>query len=130
MATWRMEEPSSDIFSSLLMSRLLLQVVRVMSTVVSGSYSPVTFPVFNLSNVDSNDPYSNFAWAAMEFVIISLTLSMLRPCLETQLSSAMMVMRTSVLLGRLDLAPARERPTMDLIWSCSHIRWRLAGSPM
>ena len=35
MATWRMEEPSSDIFSSLLMSRLLLQVVRVMSTVVS-----------------------------------------------------------------------------------------------
>ena len=77
-----------------------------------------------LWKVDSRIPLVKTALEEMELAMISWTLERGKPSLETQFSSTMMVTRTSVWLGRRDLARAwvarstraRERPTMDLIW--------------
>ena len=82
------------------------------------------FPSGRLVNVDSRIPLENLALEEMELVMTSWRTESGMPCLPTQFWSAMMVTRTSVWLGKSDLAPAlvarstraRERPTKDLIW--------------
>ena len=97
------------------------QSVRVISTVVSVSIWSMMSEDVMVLNVDSMVPWLNLSWLAMEFVIKSFNVATGSLWLDSQVSSTRMVTRTSVLLGRSDLAQTwaanstRESPAVDLI---------------